>query len=54
MCGHQDRSARCLIDAAGLHAYDAVLDDIDDADAVLAAELVQLRDDLADSHFLAV
>ena len=54
MCSHQDRSARCLIDAAGLHAYDTVLDDIDDADAVLAAELVQLCDDLADGHLLAV
>ena len=44
MCGlHQDGSARCLIDAAGLHAYDTVLDDIHDADAVLAAQLVQLR-----------
>ena len=41
MCGHQDGSAGSLVDAAGLHADDAVLHDIDDADAVLAAQLVQ-------------
>ena len=37
---HQNGSARCLIDAAGLHADYAVLYDIDDADAVLAAQLI--------------
>ena len=35
MCLHQDRSAGSLINAAGFHADNTVLYDIDDADAVL-------------------
>ncbi len=38
---HEDRAARGLVDAPGFHAYKAVLDQVDPADAVLAAELVQ-------------
>ena len=45
MCCVQDRAARCLINAAALHADQTVLDDVEDADAVLAAELVQLLDE---------
>ena len=37
----QDRAARRLVDAARLHADVAVLDEVDAADAVLAAESVQ-------------
>ena len=51
---HEDRAARCLIDAAGLHADNTVLNDVNDADAVLAAELVQRADDISDLHLLAV
>ncbi len=51
---HEDGSAGSFIDAAGLHADDTVLDDIDDADAVLAADLVELADDIGDLHGFAV
>ena len=54
MCRAEDCAARSLIDAAGLHADDTVLDDIDNADAVLTAEHVELTDDLRDLHGLAV
>ena len=54
MCLKEDRSAGSLIDSAGLHADDAVLDDIDDADSVRAAEFVERADDIGDFHFLAV
>src|SRR5947208_2724196 len=37
----QDRAARGLVDAARFHADKAVLDEIEPADAVLAAELVE-------------
>ena len=51
---HEDGPAGSLIDAAGLHADDTVFHDIDDADAVLAAQLVELADDIGDLHSLAV
>ena len=51
---HEDRSAGGLIDAAGLDADYAVLYDVDDADAVLAAELVESADDIGNFHLLAV
>ena len=54
MSFHEDGSAGSLIDAAGLHADDTVLDDVDDADAVLAAQLVELADDIGYGHGLAV
>ena len=38
----QDRAAGRLVDAARLHADKAVLDEVEPADAVLAAELVEL------------
>ncbi len=40
----QDGTAGSLIDAAALHADQTVLNDIQQADAVLAAELVQVLD----------
>ncbi len=39
--GEQDRSARCFVHAAALHADETVLDHIDASDAMLAAKLVQ-------------
>ena len=54
MCFHQNGSARSLIDTAGLHADNTVLHDVDDADAVFAAETVQLTDNIGNLHLLAV
>ena len=50
----EDGSARVLIDAAGLHADEAVLTDIDDADAVARADLVELGEELDRAELLAV
>ena len=50
----EDRAARRLINAVILHADEPVFDNIQNADAVLAAELVQLADDVGDLHLLAV
>ena len=50
----QDGAAGGLVDAVILHADETVLHDIDDADAVLAAQIVELLDDLAGLHLLAV
>jgi hypothetical protein len=41
----QDRAAGRLVDAAGLHADEAVFDEVEPADAVLAAQLVEPRQD---------
>ena len=41
----QDGAARGLVNAAAIHADQAVLDHIIQADAVAAADLVQLGDD---------
>jgi len=38
----QDGAAGRLVDAARLHADEAVLDEVEAADAVLAAQLVEL------------
>ncbi len=38
----EDGAARGLVDAAALHADEAVLEQVDPADAVFAAEFVQL------------
>ena len=54
MCLHQDRSAGSLINAAGFHADNTVLYDIDDADAVLCAQLVQSADDVGNLHLYTV
>ena len=51
---HQDRSARSLIYAAGFHAYHAVFHDIYDTDAVLAAQTVQLADNVGHFHRFSV
>jgi hypothetical protein len=40
--GVEDGAAGGLVDAAALHADEAVLDEIDAADAVLAAEFVEV------------
>ena len=40
--GEQDRTAWSLVHAAALHADETVLNHIDTADAMLAAELIQL------------
>ena len=54
MCLHQDRSAGSLINAAGFHADNTILYDIDDADAVLCAQLVQSADDVGNLHLYTV
>ena len=50
----EDRAAGRLVNAAVLHADKAVFHDVDDADAVGAADGVQALDDLAGLHLLAV
>ena len=50
--GLQDRDAGRLVNAARLHADKAVLDQIDAADAVFAAEVVELRQQAAGESFL--
>ena len=47
MSGEQDRTAWCLVHAAALHADETVLDHIDTANAMLAAELIQASPSLA-------
>ena len=39
----EDGAAGGLVDATGLHAHQAVLDDVRQADAVFAAQLVEFR-----------
>ena len=50
----EDGAAGGLVDAAALHAHQAVLDDVQQADAVLAAHLVQVFHQLHGAHLLAV
>ena len=50
----EDRAARRLIHAAALHADEPVLHNVQNADAVGAAELVELEDDVLGAHLLAV
>src|SRR5215471_3177539 len=50
----QDRAARRLVHAARLHADEAVLDEVEPADAVLASELVEPRQEIGRREFLAV
>ena len=50
----QDGTAGGLVHAAALHAHQAVLHDIQQADAVLAAQLVQVFHQLHSAHLLAV
>ena len=42
----EQRAARRLVDAARLHADHAIFDEVDDADAVLAADLVERGDEI--------
>ena len=50
----QDGAAGSLVYAAALHADQTVLDDIEQTDTVLAAQLVELEDDILRGHLLAV
>src|SRR3954470_3727048 len=50
----EQRSARRLVDASGLHADETILDEIDDTDTVLAADLVQPLDQSHGSETLTV
>ena len=54
MCGIEDRAARGLVHAAALHADQTVLHDVQQADAIGAADLIQLVNDLLRAHFLPV
>ena len=54
MRGEQDGAARRLVHAARLHADEAVLDQIEPADAVALAELVELRQQRRRRQLLAV
>ena len=50
----QDRAARRLVDAARLHADEAVLDEVDAADAVVAAVVIQRRQQVGGAQRIAV
>ena len=54
VCFHQNRSARSLIYATGLHTYNTVFNDINDTDTMFAAKCVELADDVGYLHFFAV
>ena len=54
MRGVQDCSARRLVDAARLHTDQAVLDDVDTANAVRTAELVELLEERNRLEYFAV
>ena len=54
MCLHKDCSAGGLIYAAALHTNYTVLNDIDDTDSVLSAELIELSDDIGNLHLFTV
>jgi hypothetical protein len=47
----QDRAAGRLVHAARLHADEAVLDQVEPADAVVAAEIVELGQQVAGESF---
>ena len=50
----KDCAARRFVDAMILHADEPVLYDVQNADAVFAAQLVQFTDDVGDFHLLSV
>ena len=52
--GVEDGHARGFVDAAALHADEAVLDDVDPSDAVATADLVELADHLERRTLFAV
>ena len=52
--GVEDGSAWRLVYAAALHADEPVLHDVQKADAVFAAQLVELQNDIRRAHFDAV
>src|SRR5215213_10537032 len=54
MGGRQNRAARSLVDAAALHADQTVLQQVDAADAMLAADLVERFYKLQKSESLPV
>ena len=54
MRAHHDRSTGRLVCAAALHPDEAVLDDVETADAVLAAEAIQFGQHFGWRHGLAV
>ena len=54
MSRHEDGSARCLIHTTGFHSDDTVFHDVDDSDAVFAAQSVQLGDDLGNFHLFPI
>ena len=51
---HQDCSARSLVNTSGLHTDNTVLDDIADADSVLAAKLIEFADNIGNLHLFAI
>src|SRR5205823_2797120 len=54
MRGEQDRTTGRLVDPARLHADEAVLDQVEAADAIVVAELVELRQQRGGRQFLSV
>ena len=54
VCLIQNRAAGGFVDAPVLHADQPVLHDVQKADAVFPAQLVELADNVAGLHFLAV
>ena len=44
---HEDGAARCLVDTTAFHADEAVLDEVNAADAMLAAKFVEGLENLA-------
>ncbi len=52
--GREDRRGGLLVDAAALHPDQPVFDQVDPADAVLAADLVERLDHLDGLHLRAV
>ena len=54
MCIIEDCSARVLIDAAGLHADETVLAEVNDTDTVTCADFVELGEELDRAELLAV
>ena len=54
MSGEQDSAARRLVHAARLHADEAVFHQVEPADAIGAAELIELGEQRRRRHFLAV
>jgi len=54
VCVVQNRTARCFINASGLHTNQTVFYEVSQTNAIFAAQLVQGFNDLNAAHFLAV